>query len=131
MEDNTKIFLLFCFVLLVFLMIGLKTNAQTVLEDKTFNKAESGVAVVEFWEDWNKRNQCDWIDNINGGDIYRIDLNTKTAEKYDIKVLPTILVLENGKEIKRFEGDISFKLCPKRTPKKVQKAVDGLMINKF
>ena len=58
-------------------------------------------------------------------------MDTETAKNYEITVLPTLIVFENGKEINRLEGDISFKLCPKRTPKKVQKIIDNLLINKF
>jgi thioredoxin-like negative regulator of GroEL len=58
-------------------------------------------------------------------------LESETAENYEIKVLPTLIVFNNGEEVERFEGNISFQLCPRRTPKKVQKVIDGLMINKF
>ena len=44
-----------------------------------------------------------------------------------LPVLPTVIVFNNGEEIKRFEGNISFKLCPKRTPKKIQKEIDKLV----
>ena len=43
-----------------------------------------------------------------------IDIENKTigatiAKEWNIKIVPTIIVLENGKEVKRFEPGISMK----------------------
>ena len=95
-------------------MIGMSIDAQTVLTDKNFSDSQEGVTVVEFWASWNSANECIWLKDIEDADTYRIDLDTNA-----------------GEEIERFEGDISFSLCPDKTPKKVQKEINELMLNKF
>ena len=64
-------------------------------------------------------------------ELYRIDLNTSAAKDYEIKVLPTVLIFDDGEEVGRFEGDITFTLCAEETPVLVQKKIDKLMLNKF
>lgn len=131
MKGEYKIYITYLFVLLLMLIGGMTCSGQTILTDKTFKKSKNGISLVEFWAAWNKDNECKWIKDVTSANIYRIDLDTETAKNYEITVLPTLIVFENGKEINRLEGDISFKLCPKRTPKKVQKIIDNLLINKF
>mgnify|MGYP003136711737 CR=1 FL=1 len=115
----------------MFLMIGASIDAQTVLTDKTFSDSQEGVTVVEFWADWNKANECVWLEDIEDAETYRIDLNTNAAKENEITVLPTVIVFNDGEEVERFEGDISFSLCPEKTPKRVQKEINELMLNKF
>tara|TARA_R100001440_G_scaffold64902_1_gene85638 strand:- start:797 stop:1192 length:396 start_codon:yes stop_codon:yes gene_type:complete len=131
MEDKSNNIIVFLTIVFLIVLLSFSSEAQTIVNDKTFNKTKYGISVVEFWSDWNKENECFWIDEIKDAKPFRIDLETQTAEDFDIKVLPTIIVFNNGEEVDRFEGNISFELCPKRTPKKVQKIIDELMINKF
>tara|TARA_R100000664_G_C2711373_1_gene108037 strand:+ start:211 stop:615 length:405 start_codon:yes stop_codon:yes gene_type:complete len=122
---------IYCFIIVIMLLIGTFASAQTIVTDKSFSKTNQGIALVEFWAEWNKDNECNWITSIDNTKSFRINLESETAKEYEINVLPTIIVFNNGEEIKRFEGDLSFKLCPKRTPKKIKKVVEGLLINKF
>ena len=131
MEDKINKTIAFLTLLIFFIITYFGCTAQTIVNDKSFSKTKSGIAVVEFWSDWNKENECYWLDQIEDAKSFRIDLETQTAENFNIKVLPTIIVFHNGEEVDRFEGNISFELCPKRTPKKVQRIIDELMINKF
>ena len=105
-------------LLTLFLFVGMSATSQTV-------------KVRYFNAEWNEANQCNWIKDIVNAKSYRIDLESQTAKDYKIKVLPTLIVFNDGEEIKRFEGNISFKICPKRTPKKVQKVVNNLIANKL
>ena len=122
---------IYCFLIVIMLLIGTFVSAQTIVTDKNFSKTNQGITLVEFWAEWNKDNECKWITSIDNTKSFRINLESETAKEYDISVLPTIIVFNNGEEIKRFEGDLSFKLCPKRTPKKIKKVVEKLLINKF
>ena len=131
MEDNVKIFCLYLGLLIIILCCGMICKGQTIVNDKNFNTTQSGITIVEFWADWNKGNQCNWIKDIDNACSFRMDLENETAKEYDIKVLPTIIVFNNGKEIKRFEGNIRFQLCPKSTARKVKKIVSKLMIDKL
>ncbi len=127
MKDEYKIYVVYLLTIIFLLVIGTVCNGQTSLTDKEFNKTKKGLSIVEFFADWNKDNTCDWIKDITNVKSYRMNLDSKTAKDYEIKVLPTLIIFYNGKEIKRFEGNINFQLCPKRTPKKVQKAVNDLL----
>tara|TARA_R110002020_G_scaffold4711_9_gene20522 strand:+ start:4984 stop:5349 length:366 start_codon:yes stop_codon:yes gene_type:complete len=118
-------------LIVIFIMIGATIDAQTILTDKNFDNSQIGVTVVEFWADWNSKNECTWLENIEDAEVYRIDLNTDAAKDNKITVLPTVIVFNDGEEIKRFEGDISFSLCLEETPKKVQKQINELMLDKF
>tara|TARA_R110000744_G_scaffold155686_4_gene271154 strand:- start:1067 stop:1432 length:366 start_codon:yes stop_codon:yes gene_type:complete len=118
-------------LLILFLIIGATMNAQTILTDKNFDDSQEGVTVVEFWAEWNSANECVWLENIEDAETYRIDLNTNAATDNEITVLPTVIVFNDGEEVERFEGDISFSLDPDKTFKKVQKEINELMLNKF
>lgn len=126
MKDSLRIFFVYAILILFVLLFSLTCNSQTTVNDKTFNTTQVGVSVVEFCAEWNEANQCNWIKDIVNAKSYRIDLESQTAKDYKIKVLPTLIVFNDGEEIKRFEGNISFKICPKRTPKKIQKLVNNL-----
>ena len=104
---------------------------QQMLTDKTFSDSQEGVTVVEFWANWNSANECVWLENIEDAEVYRIDLDTDAAKENKITVLPTVIVFDDGEEVERYEGDISFSLCPDKTPKKVQKEINELILDKF
>ena len=127
MEDKTKIVVGYMFVLLIVLLFGIKANAQVYVNDNTFKLTQTGISVVEFYADWNKDNKCNWIADIAGAKSYRVDLNSETARNYNIDVLPTLILFNDGTEVYRFEGNLSFKLCPKKAPKKVQKVVNKII----
>ena len=118
-------------IILICLMFCYICTGQQMLTDKTFSDSQEGVAVVEFWADWNAKNECTWLEDIEDADVYRIDLNTNAAKENKITVLPTVIVFDDGEEVERFEGDISFSLCPDKTPKKVQKEINELILDKF
>ena len=131
MKDSFTIFGVYMLVIVMMLFLGITCSAQTTLNDKTFYKSQEGLCVVEFWAEWNKNNECDWINKIEKLTYYRINLDSEAAKNYEIKVLPTLIVFNNGEEIERFEGNLSFKLCPKSTPKKVKKIVKKVLISKI
>ena len=118
-------------IVLICLMFCYICTGQQMLTDKTFSDSQEGVAVVEFWADWNAKNECKWLADIVDAELYRIDLNTDAAKKNKVTVLPTVVIFDEGEEIERFEGDITFSLCPEKTPAKVQKEIDKLVANKF
>ena len=118
-------------LIIILIFICSTCSAQQMLTDKNFDMSQEGVTVVEFWADWNSKNECVWLEDIADAEVYRIDLNTDAAKENKITVLPTVLIFDEGEEIERFEGDITFSLCPEKTPVKVQKEIDKLVLNKF
>ena len=118
-------------LILIVILFGTICNGQTIITDKTFYKTQVGIAVLEFYAEWNKANQCDWIDDIKDAKSYRIGLDSQTANEYNIKVLPTLIVFYNGNVVERFEGNIKFKLCPKTTPKQIKKVIKNIIAHEY
>ncbi len=130
MGDKAKIFGTYLILIVILILFGTICNAQTIITDKTFYKTQVGITVVEFYAEWNKSNKCDWIKEIKNVKAYRIDLESKSAQDYNITVLPTLLVFNNGEVVERVEGNIKFRLCPKSTPKKIKKTIKNI-INEY
>ena len=104
------------------------------LNEKNFNVAKrSGITLVEFWANWNVANKITLLDSITIEDskIYRvlIDTNMVLAAEQKIVVVPTIIFYDEGKEFKRLQADLTFKM--KVTKKDLQNVVDELLMSKF
>ena len=91
---------------------------------------DSDVCVVQFNAGWNSTNDVEWLENLKDCEIQYIDIATDTESQaeYEIVVVPTIVVF-NGKEIKRFQADISFAM--KATEDDVQEVVDEIIMDQF
>ena len=83
--------------------------------DATFNEQISGkVCLVDFWAVWCGpcRQQGPIIDRLadelkdSNFVIGKLDVdsNSKTAQQFDVMSIPTLVVLKNGQEVKRFVG---------------------------
>ena len=85
---------------------------------------------MQFNAGWNSTNDVEWINELNDCGIQYIDIavNTEAQSKYEIVVVPTIIVF-NGKEVKRFQADISFAM--KATRKDVQEVIDEILMSDF
>ena len=55
--------------------------------------------------------------------------NAEIQNKYAIAIVPTIIVFDEGEEVKRFQADLSFKMAATR--KEIQEYIDELIISKF
>ena len=88
------------------------------------------ICVVQFNAGWISTNDVEWINELNDCGIQYIDIavNTEAQSKYEIVVVPTIIVF-NGKEVKRFQADISFAM--KATRKDVQEVIDEILMSDF
>ncbi len=84
---------------------------------------DADVCVVQFNAGWNSANDVEWVDNLKDCEVQYIDIatDTESQSEYEIVVVPTIVVF-NGKEVKRFQADISFAM--KATKEEVQEAID-------
>ena len=70
-----------------------------------------GKTVVQINYDWNKVNTYQWK-TVNGVKYYFLSLDKfpELKDKMNIKTVPTIIVLNNGQEIKRVEGGMMMKI---------------------
>ena len=109
--------------LLILLLLPFLTYAQS-------SPCDADVCVVQFNAGWNSSNDVEWVGNLKDCEVQYIDiaLNTDAQNKYEIVVVPTIIVF-NGKEVKRFQADISFAM--KATKKEVQAVVDEILMDQF
>ena len=104
------------------------------LTDENFEKATTrGLVVVEFYATWNEANKVTAIDEWDSFDakIYRlnIDLYPKIQAKNNVVILPTIIFYDDGEEVKRLQGDMSFSL--KTSVKELDEIVEEILGSKF
>ena len=94
------------------------------------NIPNSGICVVEFNAGFNSDNSVDWIDNLSDCKGRRIDIVTDPdMQKHKIVVVPTVIVFNDGEEIKRFQANIMMQL--EANEKDVQEAVDDIIMSSF
>ena len=88
------------------------------------------VTAMQFNASWNEQNNVDWFSKLGDCDkqSHMID-NNDLQKKYQIAVVPTIIIFDDGEEVKRFQADLSFTL--QATKKEIQDYIDELIISKF
>ena len=110
------------------------------LTDKNFEKAIArDIVVVEFWATWNEANKVSlldkWADDTFDAKVYRlnIDLYPKIQADNEVVILPTIIFYDEGEEVKRLQGDMSFtlKVTAEELDKIIEKIMDEINQNKF
>jgi len=88
------------------------------------------ITAVHFNADWNSANNVEWFNKLSDIDKGNKDIsNGDTQKKYSIAVVPTIIIFDDGEEVKRFQADLSFKMVA--TKKEIQEYIDELIISKF
>jgi len=100
--------------------------------------SQNECVIVQVNADWNtkasinldkygKIKNCNWfnasIDNKEYGGII--------AAEWKIKSVPTIIMFEYGKEIKRFEAGLSFNLDEKSIIEQIKDEIDEMMLRRF
>lgn len=70
-----------------------------------------GRCVVQLNSEWNKANTYRWF-NMPSTKYYYLSLDKfpELKNKMHIKSVPTIIVLQNGREVKRYEGGLMMKI---------------------
>ena len=104
------------------------------LTDENFSKATArNIVVVEFWATWNEANKVTLLEEWENFDvkIYRIniDLYPGIQADNDVVILPTIIFFDDGEEVNRLQGDMSFTL--KTTTDELDEIVEEILGNKF
>ena len=90
---------------------------------------DEDICVVQFNAGWNDANGVDYLEKLTDCGIKQISIDEGTWQKeYGIVVVPTIIVF-NGKEIKRFQADLSFKLSA--TKEEIQEVIDEIIMSDF
>ena len=104
------------------------------LTDENFKKATNrGLVVVEFWATWNEANKVSVIDEWDSFDakVYRlnIDLYPKIQADNNVVILPTIIFYDDGEEVKRLQGDMTFTF--KTTTDELDEIIEEILGSKF
>ena len=120
------------FILMV--MISTLFSGVRELTDENFEKATArGLVVVEFYATWNEANKVTAIDEWDSFDakVYRvnIDLFPKIQADNNVVILPTIIFFDDGEEVHRLQGDMTFTL--KTTTDELDEVVEEILGNKF
>ena len=119
---------------ILMLMISTLFSGVRELTDENFEKATNrGLVVVEFYATWNEANKVTAIDEWDSFDakVYRlnIDLFPKIQADNNVVILPTIIFYDDGEEVQRLQGDMSFTL--KTTIEELDEIVEEILGNKF
>jgi len=97
--------------------------------------SQDGCVIVQVNADWNYSasidlgdfDDCEWfnasIDNKEYGAVL--------ASEWKIVSVPTIIMFEYGKEIKRFEAGLSFNLNKEKILKEINDEIDAIMLRRF
>ena len=104
------------------------------LTDENFDRATSrGLVVVEFWATWNEANKVSAIDEWDSFDakVYRVNIDEfpKIQAANNVVILPTIIFYDDGEEVQRLQGDMSFTL--KVTTKQLDEIIEEILGSKF
>jgi hypothetical protein len=106
-------------------------SAATFLTNIAFgqNPCNSDICVVQFNANWNGSNSVDYLTELKDCSVMNVDIGEGTWQKdFGIVVVPTVIVF-NGKEVERFQADISFKIAATR--KDVQGVIDDIIYSDF
>lgn len=92
--------------------------------------AFSQITVIHFNADFNKQNNVDWFSDLKECKKQNLLIEKDNNQtKYNIAIVPTIVVYDDGEEVKRFQADLSFSMVATR--KEIQNFIDELIISKF
>ena len=115
MKPIYKIWIAYILVLLFVLMCG---------------SAFGQIKVIQFNAEWNKKNAVNWLDSLKQCKTKELSIDdSEIQKKYEIVVVPIIIIFNGKKEVKRFQADLTFKLVATR--KEVQEEINKLIMNKY
>ena len=120
MKPIYKIFGTYLLVILFMLLVNTSFGQKICKED---------ICVVEFNAGWNESNNVDYLNKLTDCGVKRINIDKGDwQKKYNIVVVPTIIVF-NGKEVERFQADLSFAM--QATKEDVQDIIDEILMEDF
>ena len=116
-----KIFGMYLLIIVLILFGGMAFGQKSPCKED--------ICVVEFNASWNEANGCSYLDKLTDCGIKKILIDKGSWQKdYGIVIVPTVIIF-NGKEVQRFQADISFKLLATR--EEVQETIDEIIMSDF
>ncbi len=91
----------------------------------------SQIQVIQFNANWNNANSVTWLNKLSDCNTGEIDIVTDKAAqaKYKIIVVPTIIVFNQGEEVKRYQANIMMQIDAKQED--IQTVVDETVMESF
>ena len=88
------------------------------------------VEAYHFNASWNKANSVEWFNKISDVEKKSMSIDDASIQKkYEILIVPTIVIFDDGEEVERFQADLSFQM--QATREEIQDYIDELIMNKF
>tara|TARA_R110000744_G_scaffold191635_1_gene310785 strand:- start:831 stop:1193 length:363 start_codon:yes stop_codon:yes gene_type:complete len=90
-----------------------------------------GISVVEFNASFNSSNSVGWMDKLSDCEGRRIDIvsDPLMQKEHKIVVVPTIIIFNEGEEVKRFQANIMMQLEASQSD--VQDVIDNIIMSAF
>ena len=97
------------------------------------NNSFGQVKVIQYNAEWNKVNDVEWCTSKQLTDckVFYVDIgkDPETQKEHSVVVVPTIIIFNGDKEVKRYQADLSFKMIAKKED--LQEYIDGLLMEDF
>jgi hypothetical protein len=118
------------FLFILLFLIPLFGSSQNALMEKNHDFPD-GLHVIEFNASFNKSNEVTWLSKLSDCKTERIDIaaDARWASEYKIVVVPTLVIFNEGEEVKRFQANIMMTM--EATRKEVQDAIDEIIMEAF
>ena len=115
---------------ILFLIITSAKSQDFLHEDDYDKKTKQGIVLVEFWASFNSVNEIN-LKKIYDCKKYRVDMSQDPSlmTKHNVMAVPTVVIYNNGKEVKRFLPGLMLKLDV--DVKEIQAVIDELVGDKF
>lgn len=112
------------------LLVTTNTGKSPFEEEKT-ELCNDGICVVQFNAKFNAANEVTWLGDLTDCYTTTVDIMSDPSlpQDYKIVVVPTILVLEDGEEVARFQANIMMTM--ETTREEVQESIDNIIMSKF
>tara|TARA_Y100001938_G_scaffold143899_1_gene217493 strand:- start:1252 stop:1602 length:351 start_codon:yes stop_codon:yes gene_type:complete len=92
--------------------------------------AYSQITAIHFNAGWNDANGVTWFSKLKECEKKKLSIDKAGIQKkYNIAVIPTIIIFKDGEEVKRFQADLSFKMVA--TKEEIQEFIDDLIMSEF
>jgi len=110
-------------LIILMMLISSTANGQTYTCDED-------ICVVEFNASWNEANNTPWLHNLTDVGTKRVYIDKGDWQKdFSIVVTPTIIIFVNGKETKRYQGNIMMTI--EETQKTIQDKIDEIIMEEM
>jgi hypothetical protein len=112
-------------------LLFISTPILTSTSEKEEELCSDGICVVQFNAKFNASNEVKWLDELTDCTTNTVDIMTNPTlpQDYKIVVVPTILILDNGAEVARFQANIMMTM--EATREEVQESIDEIIMSKF